>query len=364
MRCMLSFVLSAALLLAPLFSTSQTEPQEPPPQEVSVSAPSVVLMEASTGQIVYDKDPDTLRHPASITKIMTMILIFDALEAGKISLEDTVTVSEYAASMGGSQVFLEPGETQTVETMLKCISVASANDACVAMAEHIYGSEQEFVANMNQRAKDLGMTNTTFVNCCGLDIEGHMTTAHDVALMSRELITKYPQIHDYCTIWMENITHVTRRGSSEFGLTNTNKLIRQYPYATGLKTGSTDDAKYCVSATAEKDGLKLIAVVMAAPDHKVRFLDATTLLNYGFSKCQVYTDKNKGKLPKIAVQGGVAEQASLAYEADFSYLDVTGADLSKIIKELKLPKQAKAPVKKGQVAGKLVYKSIYYFKNP
>ncbi len=356
MRCMLSFVLSAALLLAPLFSTSQTEPQEPPPQEVSVSAPSVVLMEASTGQIVYDKDPDTLRHPASITKIMTMILIFDALEAGKIYLEDTVTVSEYAASMGGSQVFLEPGETQTVETMLKCISVASANDACVAMAEHIYGSEQEFVANMNQRAKDLGMTNTTFVNCCGLDIEGHMTTAHDVALMSRELITKYPQIHDYCTIWMENITHVTRRGSSEFGLTNTNKLIRQYPYATGLKTGSTDDAKYCVSATAEKDGLKLIAVVMAAPDHKIRFLDATTLLNYGFSKCQVYTDKNKEKLPKIAVQGGVAEQASLAYEADFSYLDVTGADLSKIIKELKLPKQAKAPVKKGQVAGKLVYK--------
>ena len=248
---------------------------------------------------------------------------------------------------------MEPGETQTVETMLKCISVASANDACVAMAEHIYGSEQEFVANMNQRAKDLGMTNTTFVNCCGLDIEGHM---HDVALMSRELITKYPQIHDYCTIWMENITHVTRRGSSEFGLTNTNKLIRQYPYATGLKTGSTDDAKYCVSATAEKDGLKLIAVVMAAPDHKIRFLDATTLLNYGFSKCQVYTDKNKKKLPKIAVQGGVAEQASLAYEADFSYLDVTGADLSKIIKELKLPKQAKAPVKKGQVAGKLVYK--------
>ncbi len=356
MHYMLSLLLSAALLLTSLFPTSQAEPQEPPLQEVSVSAPSVVLMEASTGQIVYEKDPDTLRHPASITKIMTMILIFDALEAGKISLEDTVTVSEYAASMGGSQVFLEPGETQTVDTMLKCISVASANDACVAMAEHICGSEQEFVANMNQRAKDLGMKNTTFVNCCGLDVEGHMTTAHDVALMSRELITKYPQIHNYCTIWMENITHVTRRGSSEFGLTNTNKLIRQYPYATGLKTGSTDQAKYCVSATAEKDGLKLIAVVMAAPDHKVRFLDATTLLNYGFSKCQVYTDKNKEKLPKLVIQGGVADQASLSYEADFSYLDVTGADLSKITKELKLPTQAKAPVKRGQTAGKLIYK--------
>ncbi len=356
MHCILSFLLSAVLLLTSLLPTSVTEPQEAPSGEVSVSAPSVVLMEASTGQIVYEKDPDTLRHPASITKIMTMILIFDAFEEGKISLEDTVTVSEYAASMGGSQVFLEPGETQTVDTMLKCISVASANDACVAMAEHICGSEQEFVSRMNQRAKDLGMANTTFVNCCGLDIEGHMTTARDVALMSRELIVKYPQIHNYCTIWMENITHVTRRGSSEFGLTNTNKLIRQYPYATGLKTGSTDDAKYCVSATAKKDGLELIAVVMAAPDHKIRFLDATTLLNYGFSKCQVYTDKNQQKLPELSIQGGVAEQVPLAYESDFSYLDVTGADLSQVTKELKLPKQADAPIKKGQKAGKLVYK--------
>jgi len=356
MRCILSFLLSVSLMLSSWLPVSQTEPQKPPAPEVSVSAPSVVLMESSTGQIIYEKDPDTLRHPASITKIMTMILIFDALESGKISLEDTVTVSEYAASMGGSQVFLEPGETQTVETMLKCISVASANDACVAMAEHICGSEQEFVAKMNERAKNLGMNHTTFINCCGLDIEGHMTTAKDVALMSRELITKYPQIHNYCTIWMENITHVTKRGSSEFGLTNTNKLIRQYPYATGLKTGSTDQAKYCVSATAKKDGLELIAVVLAAPDHKVRFQDATTLLNYGFGKCQVYTDQAKEKLPKLAVQGGVADQASLIYESDFSYLDVTGADFSQITKELKLPKHADAPVKKGQPAGKLVYK--------
>ena len=338
MHCILSFLLSAALMFSSWFPASQTEPQAPPSQEVSVSAPSVVLMESSTGQIIYEKDPDTLRHPASITKIMTMILIFDALETGKISLDDTVTVSEYAASMGGSQVFLEPGETQTVDTMIKCISVASANDACVAMAEHICGSEQEFVAKMNERAKNLGMNNTTFINCCGLDVEGHMTTAGDVALMSRELITKYPQIHNYCTIWMEN------------------KLIRQYPYATGLKTGSTDQAKYCVSATAEKDGLKLIAVVMAAPDHKVRFQDATALLNYGFGKCQVYTDQAKEKLPKLAIQGGVTEHAALAYESDFSYLDVTGADLTQVSKELKLPKHADAPVKKGQVAGKLIYK--------
>ena len=313
-------------------------------------------MEASTGQVIYEKEGHTSLHPASITKIMTMILIFDALEEGKISLEDTVTVSEYAASMGGSQVFLEPGETQTVETMLKCISVASANDACVAMAEHIWGSEQEFVAQMNQRAKGLGMEDTTFVNCCGLDVDGHMTTAYDVALMSRELIGKYPQIHDYCTIWMENITHVTRRGSSEFGLTNTNKLIRQYPYATGLKTGSTSQAKYCVSATAEKDGMKLIAVIMAAPDHKVRFQDATALLNYGFGKCQVYKDENKDKLPSLAIQGGVEDSSPLAYESGFTYLDVAGSDLSAITKELDLPESADAPIKKGEPAGKAVYK--------
>ena len=309
--------------------------------ELTVSAPSVVLMEASTGQVIYEKEGHTSLHPASITKIMTMILIFDALEEGKISLEDTVTVSEYAASMGGSQVFLEPGETQTVETMLKCISVASANDACVAMAEHIWGSEQEFVAQMNQRAKGLGMEDTTFVNCCGLDVDGHMTTAYDVALMSRELIGKYPQIHDYCTIWMENITHVTRRGSSEFGLTNTNKLIRQYPYATGLKTGSTSQAKYCV---------------MAAPDHKVRFQDATALLNYGFGKCQVYKDENKDKLPSLAIQGGVEDSSPLAYESGFTYLDVAGSDLSAVTKELDLPESADAPVKKGEPAGKAVYK--------
>ncbi len=356
MHCILSFLLSACLLFSSLLPTSEVPQEQPPAEGVTVSAPSVVLMEASTGQIIYEKDANTSLHPASITKIMTMILIFDALEEGKLALEDTVTVSEHAASMGGSQVFLEPGETQTVETMLKCISVASANDACVAMAEHICGSEQEFVNQMNQRAKGLGMQNTNFVNCCGLDVDGHMTTAYDVALMSRELITKYPQIHNYCTIWMENITHVTKKGSSEFGLTNTNKLIKQYQYATGLKTGSTSLAKYCVSATAKKDGLELIAVIMAAPDYKVRFQDATTLLNYGFGKCQVYKDENNDKLPNLSIRGGIEDTSPLVYESDFSYLDVTGADLSTITKELVLPKAADAPVKKGETAGKMVYK--------
>lgn len=355
MRCILSLFLSAAMLLSSVLPTASTADQ-PTTEEVAVSAPSVVLMEASTGQVIYEKDSHTSLHPASITKIMTMILIFDALEKGTITLDDTVTVSDYAASMGGSQVYLEPGETQTVDTMLKCISIASANDACVAMAEYICGSEQEFVNQMNQRAKELGMKDTTFVNCCGLDTDGHMTTAYDVALMSRELITKYPQIHNYCTVWMDTITHVTAKGSSEFGLTNTNKLIKQYEYATGLKTGSTSLAKYCLSATAKRDDMELIAVVMAAPDYKVRFQDAVTLLNYGFSKCKIYHDENQDALPELVVNGGVKDSVPIAYESGFSYLDVTGADLSKVTKELKLPDTVSAPLKKSSIAGKAVYK--------
>ncbi len=351
---LLSVFLSISLLLSGfLYPEEETAP---PAGELSVSAPSALLMEASTGTVLYEKDAHTQLRPASITKIMTLIVIFDALEKGTIALTDTVTVSEYAASMGGSQVFLEPGETQTVETMIKCISIASANDACVAMAEHIWGSETEFVGKMNERAKSLGMENTTFVNCCGLDVNGHVTTAYDVALMSRELINRYPQIHNYCTVWMENITHVTKKGSSEFGLTNTNKLIKQYPYATGLKTGSTDLAKYCVSATAQKDDIRLIAVIMAASDYKVRFADATTLLNYGFGKCQLYEDPNIDTLPPIAVDGGTSDTVTLQYEGPFRYLDTKGADLSAITKEIQLSEKAIAPVEQQTIAGKAVYK--------
>ena len=298
---------------------------------VTLSAPSALLMEASTGTIIYEKDAHSILHPASITKIMTLILIFDALDTQKISLDDVVTVSEHAASMGGSQVFLEPGETQTVDTMIKCISVASANDACVAMAEFIAGSEDAFVAQMNERA------------------------AYDVALMSRELITKYPQIHNYSTIWMENITHVTKKGSSEFGLTNTNKLIKQYAYATGLKTGSTGLAKYCVSATAEKDNIKLIAVIMAAPDYKGRFSDASALLDYGFSVCRLYQDTTPPALPELSVRGGTDKKVSLSYEGTFSYLDTAGNDLNLIEKKLSLPEEIKAPVTQGKEAGTLYY---------
>lgn len=350
---LLSLILSISLLFTgPIYREEAVSSGE----EVSVSAPSALLMEASTGTVVYEKDAHTKLHPASITKIMTLILIFDALEKGSIHLEDTVTVSEYAASMGGSQVFLEPGETQTVDTMIKCISIASANDACVAMAEFICGSEQEFVRQMNERAKGLGMENTNFVNCCGLDVDGHMTTAYDVALMSRELITRHPQIHNYCTIWMENITHVTKKGSTVFGLTNTNKLIRQYEYATGLKTGSTDLAKYCVSATAERDGMKLIAVIMAAPDYKVRFADATNLLNYGFGRCQVYEDPNQDALPSLTLTGGTKDLVSIRYGSPFRYLDVEGSDLSAVTKELQLPESVSAPIQEQDLAGKAVYK--------
>lgn len=361
MKLFVSFLLSMNLALSSFAGAANTyanpliRQEETTDAALDVSAPSVILMEASTGTVIYEKNSHEVLHPASITKIMTLILIFDALAANQISLEDTVTVSEYAASMGGSQVFLEPGETQTVDTMIKCISIASANDACVAMAEQIAGSESEFVRMMNERAKGLGMNDTTFVNCCGLDTDGHMTTAYDVALMSRELITKYPAIHNYCTIWMENITHTTAKGTSEFGLTNTNKLIKQYQYATGLKTGSTGLAKYCVSATAKKDDMELIAVVMAAPDYKIRFSDATTLLNYGFGKCRTYSDRNEDKLTAIKVNKGIAEYVNLKYEGPFQYISTDGSDLSGVTKTLELPESVDAPVSKDTPAGRIVY---------
>ncbi len=321
---------------------------------VEVSAPSALLMEASTGQVIYEKDADTKRPPASVTKIMTLLLIFDALESGKIKLEDEVTTSEYAASMGGSQVFLEPGEVQTVDTLIKCISVASANDACVTMAEYICGNEEEFVAQMNQRAEGLGMANTHFANCNGLDAEGHLTTARDIALMSRELITKYPEVRNYCMIWQENITHTTRKGTSEFGLTNTNKLVRHYEYATGLKTGSTSQAKFCISATAEKDGMGLIAVIMAADDSKLRNKDATTLLNYGFGKCNIYKEEKLIGIKPATVKRGEKEQVEVTQKFPFSYVDVSGANLSAIERKVSID-ELTAPIKKGEKVGTVQY---------
>lgn len=325
---------------------------------VQVQAPSAVLMEASTGQIIYEKNADERRSPASITKIMTLILIFDAIDEGKIRLTDEVVTSAHAKSMGGSQVFLEEGEVQTVETLIKCIVVASGNDASVAMAEYIAGSEDAFVQRMNERAKALGMSGTHFTDCCGLtESPEHLTTARDIAVMSRELITKYPQIHTYSTIWMENITHVTKQGTKEFGLSNTNKLLKMATNfkVTGLKTGSTSLAKYCLSATAEKDGVRLIAVVMAAPDYKARFADAQNLLNYGYASCRLYEDQEMVPLPVMEVTDGVAQSVFLKYAGSFSYLSLNGEDFSAIEKELMLPETLKAPVSAGEKVGVLRY---------
>lgn len=322
-----------------------------------VSTPSYIVMEASTGQVICEQDADTRRSPASITKIMTLLIIFEHLKSGRISLEDMVTTSAYAKSMGGSQVFLEEGESQTLDTMIKCIAVASGNDASVAVAEYIAGSEGEFVKLMNEKAESLGLQNTHFEDCCGLtDSDNHYTSAKDVAVMSRELITKYPEVLQYTGIWMEDIEHHTAQGTSTFTLSSTNKLLKQYEWTTGLKTGSTSKALYCLSATANKDGMELIAVVMAAPDPKARFADAMSLLSYGYSVSQMYTDENKDVLPAQKVEGGIEEQVNLTYAEEFHYLDTAGNNLNDIEKEISLPEVIKAPVAEGDAIGEAVYK--------
>lgn len=359
------WIISFTILLTPLTARGQNESANESTQENSgqqtesadlIQASSGVLMEAQTGTVIYQKDSDTRRSPASITKIMTLILIFDALEKGNLKLDDIVTTSAYAKSMGGSQVFLEEGETQTVETLIKCIVIASGNDASVAMAEHICGSEQEFVRHMNERATELGMKNTHFEDCCGLtDSSNHYTTARDIAIMSRELITKYPKILEYSSIWMENITHVTKQGTKEFGLTNTNKLLRSYDGCVGLKTGSTSLAKYCLSAVAKRNKITLIAVVMAAPDYKVRFKDAASMLNYGFSRCSLYIDEKMQPLPEVPVKKGKEKSVPLVYEKQFQYLNTDGETIGKVEKKLRIHREVKAPLKKGSQAGEMIY---------
>lgn len=323
---------------------------------VQIAAPHGVLMEAATGKIIFEKEKDVQVSPASITKIMTLILIFDALEDGKITMEEEVSTSAYAKSMGGSQVFLEEGEKQTVETLIKCIVIASGNDASVVMAERIGGSEEAFVQMMNQRAEELGMKNTHFEDCCGLtESKNHYSSAYDVALMSRELVVRYPKILEYSSVWMDTITHVTKRGSSEFGLTNTNKLIRSYDGCVGLKTGSTSIAKYCVSTVAVRNGITLIGVVMTAPDYKVRFADAAAMLNYGFGKCNMFVDEHKEKLKKTPVTGTIEGSVSCKFSETFYYLDTEGKSMDDMKKEIHMKKTLKAPIKAGDVTGKAVY---------
>ncbi len=321
-----------------------------------VEAPSYILIEASTGQVICEENATERRSPASITKIMTLLLIFEHLNTGRINLNSEVMTSAYAKSMGGSQVFLEEGEIQTLDTIIKCIAVASGNDASVAAAEFIAGSEAEFVKMMNEKAQELGMNDTHFEDCCGLtESDNHYTTAKDVAIMSRELITKYPEIFSYTKIWMEDITHVTQNGTSTFTLSSTNKLLKMYEWTTGLKTGSTSKALYCLSATASKDNIDLIAVVMGSPNNKVRFQDAMALLNYGYSVSALYEDANEDKLPTVPVKGGVQDEAPLIYQGPFRYLDITGSNLNSIEKTISLPAEIAAPVNRGDAVGEAVY---------
>ena len=347
-------ILVLCLALTPISVRGETEDSGKAQQ--LIEAPGAVLMEKETGTVIYSRDPDTRRSPASITKIMTLILIFDAIREGTLHLEDSITTSAYARSMGGSQVFLEEGEKQTAETMIKCIVIASGNDASVAMAEHVAGTEQAFVERMNERAKDLGMKNTHFVDCCGLtESQEHYTTPYDIALMSRELISRYPEVLTYSSVWMEDITHVTARGSSAFGLTNTNKLLRSYDGCIGLKTGSTGKAKFCVSAAAKRGDITLISVIMAGLDSKIRFANAATLLNYGFGICRIYKDEEPPEAGEIKVTGGKKRNILCTYREPFSYLDTEGVDFSQIERKQIKEETLAAPVKQGEKAGELQY---------
>ena len=311
-------------------------------------------MEQESKEILFAKDKDKELAPASVTKIMSLLLIFEDLKQGKIKLTDTVTVSEHAASMGGSQVFLETGEKQQVQTLIKCVVISSANDAVVALAEHVCGSEEAFVSRMNKKARELGMKHTTFQNACGLDAKGHVTSAYDIALMTRELAQRYPEVFKYTKIWMDTIIHKTKKGEKEFGLSNTNKLIRQYHGCTGMKTGSTRKAGFCLSATATRNKIHMIAVVMGCESSKARIKDARTLLDYGFSNCQrIHSETTRKEIGRIPVQKGQRSEVSCQEKVTADLIDIK-TQKGKIVKKIKID-SVKAPVKKGQKIGEIQY---------
>lgn len=317
--------------------------------DLGLNAKSVLLMEQSTGNVLYEENPDEQLPIASVTKIMTMLLIMEAVDSGKISVDDMVTVSENAMSYGGSTMFLEAGEQLTVNDMLKGIAVASANDGAVAMAEHIAGSEGAFVDMMNEKAKELGMENTHFVNTNGLDADNHYSSARDVAIMSRELI-EHEKIFDYTSIWMD-----TLRGG-KFQLANTNKLIRFYDGANGLKTGSTSKALCCLSATAKRDNMQLIAVVLGAPTSAERFASAKSLLDYGFANYAVNTQINIGEEKvSVPVEKGVEKSVSLISDGEFKTLVKKGSE-EEVEKEIKTQDTITAPIKTGDKLGSVIFK--------
>ena len=346
MKRIMALCLSFFLLFS--FCATAEETAVEPQSVINITAPAAILIEAGTGQVLFEKNSHDRRPPASVTKIMTMLLTMEAIDSGQIALEDMVRCSELAASMGGSQVYLEPGEEMSVRDMLKAVAVASGNDAAVALAEHIAGSMEGFVAKMNERAEALGMHDTHFVNCNGLDDPEHLTSAYDIALMSRELV-KHPLILEFTGIWMDNL----RDGA--FGLVNTNKLIRFYEGANGLKTGSTSVAKYCLSASAVRDGMNLIAVIMGADSSKDRFGDASKLLDYGFANFAIAGSLlTEEELPQIAVVKGIQAQVETKVSDDFHVL-VSKSKLGSIEKQITLPEVLEAPVRTGDVVGSVEF---------
>ena len=316
---------------------------------LNLESGSAILIEQSTGQILYSHNIHEQLRPASVTKVMTILLIMEAIDSGKISLDDMIPCSEKAASMGGSQIWLNTTETLSVNDMLKAICVVSANDCCVAMAEYLEGSTESFVQKMNEKAKQLGMNDTVFKNCHGIDEDGHVSSAYDIALMSKELLTNHPSIVNYTTIWMDSL----RDGKSE--LVNTNKLIRNYKGATGLKTGSTSLALYNLSASATRDGLSLIAVIMKAPSTKVRFSEAQKLLDYGFSNYSFTSLATKDEvLTQVPISKGLSSSVNAVFESDFGYLCKKG-NSSEISNNINIPEGISAPVSKGEIIGNVTF---------
>ena len=342
MKKSLSFLLALLTLTAAVPLAGAV----PADSGLSLSCASCVLMEKETGAILLEDNAHEKLEPASVTKIMTLLLVMEAVDSGQLGLDDPVTVSSYAAGMGGSQVYLEEGEQMPVSEMIKCVTVVSGNDCAVALAERVAGSEGAFVARMNQRAQELGMEDTTFLNCTGLPAQGHVTSAHDIALMSRELILNHPSIREYTTIWMDSI----RNG--EFGLTNTNRLVRFYEGTTGLKTGFTSSAQYCMSATAERDGMELIAVVMKSPSTNQRFDDAKALLDYGFANYTVVSVYPDAPLAPIDVLLGTQGQVQPKLERDCRLLVRRGEE-GQVSTGLSLAENVEAPVESGQILGRL-----------
>ena len=317
---------------------------------LELESESAILIEQNSGNILYEHNIHEKLRPASVTKVMTILLIMEEIDSGRLSFDDKISCSEKASSMGGSQIWLDTTEELTVTEMLKAICVVSANDCTVAMAEHIAGSEEAFVQRMNERAKELGMNDTNFVNCHGIDADGHVTSSYDIALMSRELLTKHPKIMDFTTIWMDSL----RDGTSE--LVNTNKLIRNYSGATGLKTGSTSLALFNLSASATRDNLSLIAVIMRAPSTKVRFSEAKKLLDYGFNNYQYNEFTKQGdKFTDLEVQKGVENSIEVMYEKSTGNVLKKG-NMQNIEQEVIIDKNLTAPIKKGQKVGEIKFK--------